>query len=162
MVIKNSPMSINPKMESQFTEKIFGINIINGQSISEIVTECRKALENGKPILIDYKCSKSEVNETKKFIDGLRRAFPKVEVLITLSAIHTELYNRKVLGTYRGISDGIVVSHIDACLNFGSLFNITQEIKDLPYKFFGTGRICPDDLELATAERLMAGIFKLS
>jgi flagellar biosynthesis protein FlhF len=164
VIIKNTITTINPKMEAKtpFAEKIFGMNVIKTNSIAEMVAECRKALESGKSVFIDYKCSEAEANETKKFIDGLRRAFSKVEVLITLSAIHSELYNRKILGTYRRLSDGAVVSHVDACLNFGSLFNITQDVKDLPYKFFGTGEICPDDLEPATAERLMAGIFKLT
>ena len=164
IIIKNSISTINPKVavSTPFAEKIFGMNVIKTNSIAEIVAECRKAQELGKSVFIDYKCNESEANETKKFIDGLRRAFSKVEVLITLSAIHSELYNRKILGTYRRLSDGAVVSHVDACLNFGSLFNITQDIKDLPYKFFGTGEVCPDDLEPATAERLMAGIFKLS
>lgn len=164
VIIKNNIITINPKTTppTPFAEKIFGMNVIKTNSIAEIVAECRKALESGKSVFIDYKCSEVEANETKKFIDGLRRAFSKVEVLITLSAIHSELYNRKVLGTYRRLSDGVVVSHVDACLNFGSLFNITQDIKDLPYKFFGTGEVCPDDLEPATAERLMAGIFKLT
>jgi flagellar biosynthesis protein FlhF len=164
IIIKNSQSTINPKTElkTPFAEKVFGLNVIKTNTIAEIVSECRKSLENGKSVFIDYKCNETESNETKKFIDGLRRAFSKVEVLITLSAIHSELYNRKVLGSYRRLSDGVVVSHLDACLNFGSLFNITQDIKDLPYKFFGTGEICPDDLEIATAERLMAGIFKLN
>lgn len=164
VIIRNSVATINPKIEvkTPFAENIFGMNIIKTNTIAEIVAECRKALESGKSVFIDYKCFETESNETKKFIDGLRRAFSKVEVLITLSAIHSELYNRKVLGTYRRLSDGVVVSHIDACLNFGSLFNITQDIKDLPYKFFGTGEVCPDDLEPATAERLMAGIFRLT
>ena len=164
VIIKNSITTINPKMEAKtpFAEKIFGMTVIKTNTIAEMVSECRKALESGKSVFIDYKCSEAEANETKKFIDGLRRAFSKVEVLITLSAIHSELYNRKILSTYRRLSDGAVVSHIDACLNFGSLFNITQDIKDLPYKFFGTGEVCPDDLEPATAERLMEGIFKLA
>lgn len=160
VIIRNVTTINEPK--ASFAEKIFGMNVIKAASIAEIVSECRKATEDGKSVFIDYKCNETESNDTKKFIDGLRRAFSKVEVLITLSAIHTELYNRKVLGTYRSLSDGVVVSHLDACLNFGSLFNITQDIKDLPYKFFGTGEVVPDDLEAATAERILAGIFKFS
>lgn len=164
VIIRNTFATINPSTETKtpFAEKIFGLNVVKTQTIAEIVAECRKAMENGKSVFIDYKCNETEANETKKFIDGLRRAFSKVEVLITLSAIHTELYNRKILGTYRRLSDGVVVSHVDACLNFGSLFNITQDIKDLPYKFFGTGEVVPGDLEPASAERLLAGIFKLT
>jgi flagellar biosynthesis GTPase FlhF len=30
----------------------------------------------------------------------------------------------------------------------------------LPLKFFGTGPVVPDDIEAATAERLMAGLFQ--
>ncbi|MFA6236590.1 MAG: hypothetical protein WC635_04610 [Bacteriovorax sp.] len=160
VIIRNITALNEPK--PAFAEKIFGLNVIKATSIAEIVSECRKAIESGKNVFIDYKCSETESNDTKKFIDGLRRAFSKVEVLITLSAIHSELYNRKVLGTYRRLSDGVVVSHLDACLNFGSLFNITQDIRDLPYKFFGTGEVVPDDLEAATAERVLAGIFKFS
>ncbi len=160
-VIIRNITSIN-EAKASFAEKLFGMSVIKAASIAEIVSECRKATEDGKNVFIDYKCNETESNDTKKFIDGLRRAFSKVEVLITLSAIHTELYNRKVLGTYRRLSDGVVVSHLDACLNFGALFNITQDIKDLPYKFFGTGEIVPDDLEAATAERILAGIFKFS
>lgn len=160
VIIRNVTTINEPKVS--FAEKIFGMNVIKAASIAEIVSECRKATEDGKSVFIDYKCNESENNDTKKFIDGLRRAFSKVEVLITLSAIHSELYNRKVLGTYRSLSDGVVVSHLDACLNFGALFNITQDIKDLPYKFFGTGEVVPDDLEAATAERILAGIFKFS
>jgi flagellar biosynthesis GTPase FlhF len=160
VVIRNGN-SIN-EQKNNFAEKIFNINVVKTSTIAEIVSECRKSLEAGKCVFIDYKCNEVEKNETKKFIDGLKRAFPKVEVLITLSAIQTELYNRKVLGTYKKISDGIVVSHLDACLNFGALFNIASETRELPYKFFGTGEVIPDDLEAASAERLMAGIFKLS
>lgn len=160
VIIRNVTTINEPK--ANFAEKLFGLNVIKAVSIAEIVSECRKAIESGKCVFIDYKCNETESNDTKKFIDGLRRAFSKVEVLITLSAIHTELYNRKVLGTYRRLSDGVVVSHLDACLNFGSLFNITQDIRDLPYKFFGTGEVVPDDLETATAERVLAGIFKFS
>ena len=160
VIIKNGSL-INSQKHA-FAEKIFELNVVNTNTIAEAVSECRKALENNQCVFIDYKCNEVERNETKKFVDGLKRAFPKVEVLITLSAIQSELYNRKVLGTYRNISDGIVVSHLDACLNFGSLFNIASETNGMPYKFFGTGEVIPDDLEAATIERLMAGIFKLN
>lgn len=164
VVIKNSAdkNARNQETKNSFTEKVFGINVVHTSTIAEMVSECRKALESKRNVFIDYRCSEKEVNETKKFLDGLRRAFSRVEVLITLSAIHTELYNRKVISSYRKISDGLVISHLDACMNFGSLFNITNETKELPFKFFGTGEIVPDDIEAASAERLMAGIFKLS
>ena len=83
-----------------------------------------------------------------------------MEVLISLSAIHSEIYNRKVVSRYKGLANGIVIANLDLCLNFGALFNITEENADLPLKFYGTGEVVPDDIEAATAERLLAGIFQ--
>lgn len=164
VIIKNgSKKTINNNDHTpSFAEKMFNIKVIHAGTIAEIVTETRKNLEEGKCVFIDYKCLDAEVNETKKLVDGMRRSFPKVEVLITLSAIHSELYNKRVVATYRRLSDGIVATHLDACLNFGALFNVNEETRDLPYKFFGTGEVIPDDLEAATAERILAGLFKLS
>lgn len=164
VIIKNDSRKLNKSNENapSFAEKMFNMKVIHAGTIAEIVTETRKNLEEGKCVFIDYKCLESEVNETKKLVDGMRRSFPKVEVLITLSAIHSELYNKRIVATYRRLSDGIVATHLDACLNFGALFNVSEETRDLPYKFYGTGEVVPDDLEAATAERILAGLFKLS
>ncbi|MBT7611216.1 MAG: hypothetical protein HN576_15760 [Bacteriovoracaceae bacterium] len=150
------------EIDTSFSSKFFNMEVVNAKSIAEIVSECRKASENGKSIFIDYKISTKEENKTKKFIDGLRRSFEQVEVLISLSAIHSELYNKSVCNKYATVSDGIVVSNIDSCLNFGALFNLADQFTNLPYKFFGTGEVVPNDVETASAERILAGIFQLS
>ncbi|OUR98635.1 hypothetical protein A9Q84_04250 [Halobacteriovorax marinus] len=143
-----------------FSRKIFDLNIVETENVAEIVSECRKTSELGKSTFVDYKNNSEDLNETKKFVDGLRRSFGKVEVLISLSAIHSEIYNKKVVSRYKSLANGIVISNIDLCLNFGALFNITEENRELPLKFYGTGEVVPDDLEAATAERLLAGIFQ--
>ncbi|WP_372652476.1 hypothetical protein [Halobacteriovorax sp.] len=144
----------------EFSRKLFGLNVSETTNVAETVSMCRKTIEEGKCAFIDYKNNSDDINETKKFIDGLRRSFGKVEVLISLSAIHSEIYNRKVVSRYKGLANGIVISNLDLCLNFGALFNITEENNNLPLKFYGTGEVVPDDLEAATAERLLAGIFQ--
>ncbi len=162
VLIRNTEFDSN----NSFAEKVFGLNVIQTNGIAEIVGECRKAIEAGKTVFVDYKAGNDELNadgvpnQTKKFIDGLGRAFDNVEVLVTLSAIHSELYNRKVVAKYRGLSNGLVISHLDECLNFGALFNIGEDHPEQPFKFFGTGEVVPDDLESATAERILAGIFQ--
>jgi flagellar biosynthesis protein FlhF len=148
--------------QESFADKVFDLKTIYGKGIAEIVSECRKAVESGKSVFIDYRCDQNETNETKKFIDGLRRAFPNVEVLITLSAIHSELYNRRVMNRYAKLSDGLVVSNLDLCLNFGALFNLGLLENRLPFKFYGTGETIPDDIEAATAERILAGLFQIT
>ena len=148
--------------ENSFSEVFFDINLIKVDTISEIITQTRKATADGKSVFIDYKNIQNDINEVKRFVDGMKRSFDKVEVLVSLSAIHSELYNIKVASQYRKVSDGMVLSHLDLCLNFGSIFNIAQRVKDMPFKFFGTGEIVPDDLEAASAERILGGIFQLT
>lgn len=159
VLIKNEQNS-NENQEESFTEKLFGMNVQRVKGIPSIVAETRKAIEQNKSVFIDFRANPGELNETKKFIDGLRRSFDYVEVLISLSAIHSELYNKLVQGRYRTLAQGIVLSHLDLCLDFGSLFNLVEDAKGLPYKYFGTGSVVPNDIEEASAERVLAGIFQ--
>jgi flagellar biosynthesis protein FlhF len=151
-----------PGQEKSFTETMFDLKIDKVTTISEVVSSIRKAHEKGESVLVDYRNNKTELNDTKKFIDGVRRAFGNVEVLICLSAIHSEIYNRKVASTYEILADGLIVTHLDLCLNYGALFNICEEHPGLPMKFFGTGEVVPEDIESATGERILAGMFKLN
>jgi flagellar biosynthesis GTPase FlhF len=117
-------------------------------------------VEAGKSVLVDLRLASKQQDETKKFIESLRRGFHHVEVLITISAIHGELYNRKILSRYKELADGLIISHVDLCLNFGALYNVHRAHSKVPLKFFGTGPVVPDDVESATAERIMAGLFQ--
>ncbi len=151
-----------PGKENDFTEKVFGLTVEKVNTIPEIISQIRKAVEAGKSVFVDYRNYKTEINDTKKFIDGLKRSFGKVEVMVCLSSIHSEIYNRKVLSTYQNIADGMIVTYLDQCLNYGAIFNICEEYPKLPLKFFGTGDVVPDDIEAATGERVLAGMFKLN
>lgn len=140
-------------------EKMFGINVVVAQSIPEIVSATRKAVEQGLTVFIDYKNNTNDVNETKQMVEGLKRAFDNVEILLCLSSIHAEIYNLKMCKRYQSLANGIVLTHLDQCLNFGSLFNLSFEVAKLPFVFYGTGTTVPEDIEAATAERILAGMF---
>ena len=144
-----------------FTENVLGINVVEADNLSEIVSYCRQAVENKQHAYVDLRIDRSNLNEAKSFIEGLRRSFQDVEVLVCLSAIHSELYNRRVLSTYGDLAEGLVVTHLDQCLEYGALFNVITDRANLPLVFYGTGPVVPDDLE-AASERLIAGMFKLS
>lgn len=148
------------KTSSDFAAQVFGIKVEKVHSFSEVVGLCRKATEAGKSVLVDVRLNSKTTDETKKFVETLKRGFQYVEVLCTLSAIHSELYNRKIIARYKDIVDGVIISHVDLCMNFGALFNVHKAHNKLPLKFFGTGPVVPDDIEGATAERLMAGLFQ--
>lgn len=147
---------------ADFAAQVFGLKIHKAQQPTEIIQLCRKAIESGKSALVDLRLANKNLDETKKFIESLRRGFPHVEVLVGLSAIHSEIYNRKILSRYKELADGLIISHVDLCLNFGALFNVHRAHNKIPLKFFGTGPVVPDDIESATAERIMAGLFQLS
>ena len=145
---------------TDFAAQVFGIKVEKVQNFSEVVGLCRKATDAGKSVLVDVRLNSKYTDETKKFIETMRRGFHHVEVLCTLSAIHSELYNRKIISRYKDVVDGVIISHVDLCMNFGALFNVHRAHNKLPLKFFGTGPVVPDDIEGATAERLMAGLFQ--
>lgn len=145
---------------TDFAAQVFGIKVEKVQNFSEVVGLCRKATEAGKSVLVDVRLNSKYTDETKKFVETLKRGFQHVEVLSTLSAIHSELYNRKIIARYKDVVDGVIISHVDLCMNFGALFNVHKAHNKLPLKFFGTGPVVPDDIEGATAERLMSGLFQ--
>ncbi len=146
---------------ADFAAQVFGLKTHRAQQPAEIIQLCRKAVEGGKSVLVDLRLANKLQDDTKKFVEALRRGFPHVEVLVTLSAIHSETYNRKILSRYKDLANGLIISHVDLCLNFGALFNVHRAHNKVPLKFFGTGPVVPDDIESATAERVMAGLFQL-
>lgn len=145
---------------SDFVAKIFNLDLVCVQNLSLLMTEAKKAIQEGKSIVLDLKLSFKDQNETKKFLEMIKRSFERVEILLNLSGIHSELYNRKIVSKYKVFANGIVISFLDQCLSFGSLINIQMESGYLPFKFYGTGATVPDDIEAASAERILAGMFQ--
>lgn len=154
-------IKIGPSKEKNFTERMMKLDCKTVEHTSEIVSLTRKALEQNKSVIIDYRDYSKDQNEVKKFIEGMRRAFSPMEVLICLSANHNELYNNKVINSYRNLANGVVVTNLDLCVNFGALFNTLESNQMLPVKFFGTGPVVPDDIEAATSERILGALFEL-
>jgi len=151
---------VEEQKKHRFSSDIFNTKIIYTSSLSEVVAEARKASEEKKSIFIDADFKGKADQDAKVFCDSLKRSFERVEFFLTLSAIHSEVYNRKVINTLGKLADGINMSFLDKCLNYGAVFNIAYDYPDLPFCFFGTGRVIPDDIESATAERILAGMFR--
>ena len=149
------------QVNSDFTAQVFQMDIATVDSLSHLMSEARKAMHEGKSLILDLKLNFKENDETKKFIETIKRSFDHIECLVTLSGIQSEIYNRKILTKYNKFSDGVIISYIDQCLSFGQLVNVHNEFSEKPLKFFGTGPVVPDDIEAATAERILAGMFQL-
>ncbi|MDP7319424.1 MAG: hypothetical protein QF441_02400 [Bacteriovoracaceae bacterium] len=148
-------------ISSDFAARVFKVDVALVDSLAHLMSEARKAIQDGKSIILDLRLNFKEVNESKKFIETLKRSFEHIEFLGTLSAIHSEIYNRKILSKYQSYLNGVIISYVDQCLSFGPLVNVHTDFPKLPLTFFGTGATVPDDIESATAERILAGMFQL-
>jgi len=157
MIIKNGKIKEGKTLASDF----FDFTVENVDGISNIISQCRKGVGENKSVFIDYKVNPEDLNDTKRVVEALRRIFPNLEVIINLSAIHSEAYNKKILQKYQKFADGMTIAHLDLCVNFGAIFNLTLNFPNLPIKFFGTGEVIPEDIEAASPERLLAGIFRI-
>ena len=149
------------KSKNDFTTKFLGIDVINVDSISHVISECRKQTDLGKSVVVDIKGTGKDTDETSRFVDSLNRSFANLEVITVISAMNTELYNRKIISKYQKIARGVIITYVDMCMNFGSLINLNYEFNDLSLMMLGTGPIVPDDIEEATSDRLMAGLLQL-
>lgn len=147
--------------QKSFSVHAFEIQVDEVRQFSEMIGLSRKYLEKKNSVIIDLKVGSKIKDESKKFIETLKRSFKNVEVLGTISAIHAEVFNRKLMTRYQDLLDGVVITHLDLCMSYGALFNIHLSHNHIPLKYFGTGPSIPDDIENATAERLMAGLFQL-
>lgn len=153
-------LEIKDKMEmNSFIPKIFNMEIQRAKNLPETINQCRKFQEGGKSVFIDYRYFHSNMDDTKNFLDGIKKSFPHVEVLLCLSAIHSEEFNRKMAYKYKDVVNGMIFSYLDLCLNFSSIFNIHLFQPEIPLKFFGTGDVIPEDLEAASSERILSKIF---
>ena len=163
--IKENSILIQSSQDSgryKLSDKMFNTVKKEVGSLSEMALECRNAFEKGFNIFIDYKESSTHKgqDEVRKFISGLKRLFENIEIFTCLSSISSETYNRKCLSRYADLIDGVILTKLDMCLNFCDLINLHIDFNNIPLKFFTTGQTIPDDIETATKERLLNGMFK--
>lgn len=149
------------KANYTFAKNLFKIDFVEVSTLSELMSEARKSVSLGQSIILDIKLDQTKFDETKKLISSLNRSFEDIEVLLNLSGINSEIYNRKILSKYREMVNGVTINYIDQCLDYSTLVNLNYKFKELPLKFFGTGKVIPDDIEAASAERILAGMFQL-
>lgn len=145
----------------EFAKSIFKLNIVEVDSTSHMLTEIRKAVADNKKIILDLKLNSNNVDDSKKVLEHLKRSWKNSEFIAVTSAIHSEQYNRKIISKYQSHLDGVIITHIDQCLNYGAILNVHYKFNNIPLKFFGTGATIPDDMEAASSERILAGMFNL-
>ena len=129
----SSLLDLEVQNKKTLPESFLGYSVKRISSLSDLIGVCRKLLEEGKHIFIDYKGE--EKSDSPKNLQGLKRGFESVEIFTTLSGLNSSCYNERVLSRYQDVGDGIIVNFIDLCLDYGMLYNIGQKFKQLPFIF---------------------------
>ncbi len=145
---------------NSFKTKMLGMDVESVHTLHELVAMINQKRKNQRNIFIDLNGHSYPEDQTKKIISSIKNNFSNVEVFLSLSAIHSELYNTRIAQRYASIVDGLVISHLDVCLNLSALINLQFNVK-LPYVFFGTGPVIPQDIEVASRESIISEIFDL-
>ncbi|MBI2605027.1 MAG: hypothetical protein HYW49_02995 [Deltaproteobacteria bacterium] len=126
--------------------------------------ELDRALSEFKPmdlILIDTSGRSQRDAESLAQMKTLLAAAPSVKPLLIMSATtrDQELYD--VVGRFRIFNPtGLVFSKLDECATYGCVYNVAVKT-GLPLTYFTVGQRVPEDIELATRERLAALILDL-
>jgi hypothetical protein len=156
-LIKIVDQSEKPK---DFAESFVDCEVLKVSEIREIFAAVEKLKSSKANVIIDFSMKNHDLLELKKLKNGLFNYSENVEVILSLSSIHSEEYNRKEIEKFRMHLDGLIFNFLDACSNFSSIFNVHVEA-GIPLDCFGTGNITPSDIEIATVERVLGGIIEL-
>lgn len=114
-------------------------------------------------ILVDYPgLALKDISE----IDQLRALMPHRELHkythLVLGATSKDLDAYEIAQRYNSAQfDGILVTKLDESYNHGLLYNIQRKTQK-PLSIFGTGPKIPEDMELATKERVLDLIYKIT
>ncbi len=146
--------------EQNFSNSMLELDVHNVHTLHDLIAKLNRLTHKNRHVFIDLNTNNYPEDHTKKIIHSIKKNFKRVEVLLSLSAIHSELYNKRISQIYKDIADGAVVSHLDLSLNLSALVNV-QFFNKLPYKFFGTGPVIPKDLEEASREKIISHILSL-
>lgn len=145
----------------ELVKSLYNLEVNLAHNVAEVINHTRKATAAGKSVIIDLKFDNKDLDDSKKTLESIKRSFNNLEFLLTISAINSEIYNRKILSKYKEFSNGVIISNVDQCMSFGALLNVHLAFDNIPLKFFGTGPVIPEDIEAATSERILASMFQL-
>jgi len=96
------------------------------------------------------------IGELAGFFDGVEG----LETRLTLSAAASDEQMAETIANFSRVGvDGLIFTKLDEATALGPVFN-QQARTGAPISYFTTGQRVPEDLEEATAKRLVGGIFK--
>ena len=135
--------------------KIMGLPFANVSSPKEFSKALAQFTDRDLILVDTAGRSQRDQSQIEELKDFLRQSFP-IEVHLAMSITHKE-DNLSDIGNQFGIlpTDRIIFTKLDESYTYGSMVNQLLRIKK-PLSFLTTGQKVPEDIEIATKERVIS------
>lgn len=153
--------AIQQDVQDKYLEKIIGLDVCVVSKPSDLIAAIKDALNEDAFPIVDMKIRGQDFNNIKSIFSALRKSFSQVEVIGCLSAIHSELYNKKFLHQVQREVDYICFTHTDLCLNWVTMMNVHCHFPQVPLAALSTGPMIPQDLSEVRCEEFIKNMFGL-
>jgi len=147
--------------QDKFSGKILDLETISVQSIADLVAKIKEKISQNYSIFVDYKVQTSDLSQTKTLFNTIRKSFQKVEFILSLSSLHTELHTKKLMHLFHREIDYVSFSHVDLCLNWALILNTHYLYNQIPLAHFGNGPSVPKNIISASESVIIKNLFGL-
>lgn len=147
---------------SEHLGKLLDVSVHSVGTTPELIDMVNQLKKKNRPIIVDLKLAGNSSENILQALGGIQRALQRPETLLCLSALHSEQFNSTMLQRYKKSCQGVVLNYLDFCVNYASILNLFGGNEETPLKMFGVGDKIPEDLEAATPERILAGLFAMN
>jgi flagellar biosynthesis protein FlhF len=134
--------------------KIFGMPIETAANNRELRRHIKK-LKNNELILIDTAGINPRNEEQVEELNGYFKRIPSIETHLLMSATTEDKTLYETLDRFRLIPiDRMIFTKLDECTTYGGVLNQLFRSR-IPVSYFTNGQQIPDDLEVATLDKLL-------
>jgi flagellar biosynthesis protein FlhF len=160
-LITYTTTTTNQDIQDKYLEKIIGLEVLVVNKPSELITAVKETLNEDCYPIVDMKIRGQDYNNIRSIFSALRKSFSNVEVIGCLSAIHSELYNKKFLHQVHRDVDYVCFTHTDLCINWVTMMNVHCHFPQVPLAALSTGPMIPQDMSEVSLEEFIKNMFGL-
>ncbi len=131
------------------------IDITTANKVQEALLLIQEKIKTGFSVILDFDTSSFNSDDVQTAINSLVRFYDDIDVQLVISAIHSQLYNRNLIGKYYRWIDGVNVNYLDRCLSVGELLSCHYAYRKIPLCFFGVGANISRDFQSASGDFLI-------
>lgn len=159
-IISMDNMRVAAAEQLRIYSKILGVDFYEVQDLHELVNLAQKRYDCDS-ILIDTAGRSASTKDQLDFLRSLKAAELPIRFHLVLSATMKQRDLEETCRAYQFINpSSIAFTKLDESWSFGEIFNICSLFK-IPISYFATGPSVPDDLEIATKERVVERLLRI-